>query len=183
MKAHTFIINKSLIGNDSNFQTQIALGPWMYDSAHKQVFLTERVNQATVAKPYFGLNGLSIILCLWSPLHLLSKLLVIQDCAQNLQEQLWMVGRSGRAVLYLTDLWLAVIRSIFSLEHLYIFATGVEYQQNVGRLLYPASRGYIFAVWVKCVVVSLFTRQLAPWKCWLCLQIGNYRKSPTIKFC
>ena len=25
------------------------------------------------------------------------------------------------------------------------------YKQNDGRLLYPASRGCIFAVWVKCI--------------------------------
>ena len=46
--------------------------------------------------PYFGINGLSMILCLWSPLHPLSKLLVIQDRAKNLEEQLWMGG--GREV-------------------------------------------------------------------------------------
>ena len=50
---------------------------------------------------YFGTKGLSMILCLWSPLHPLSKLVAVQDHAQNLEEQLWMGGRS---VLYLTDL-------------------------------------------------------------------------------
>ena len=45
--------------------------------------------------PYFGLNGLSMILCLWPPLHPFSKLLAIQDHAQNLEEQLWMGGRRG----------------------------------------------------------------------------------------
>ena len=39
---------------------------------------------------YFALNGPSMILCLRSPLHPLSKLLVIQDHAQNFEEQLWM---------------------------------------------------------------------------------------------
>ena len=43
--------------------------------------------------PYFGINGLYMILCLWSPLHPLTKLLTIQDHAQNLEEQLWMGGR------------------------------------------------------------------------------------------
>ena len=43
--------------------------------------------------PYFGINGLSMILCLWSPLHPLSKLLAIQDHAQILEQQLWMGGR------------------------------------------------------------------------------------------
>ena len=43
---------------------------------------------------YFGINGLSLILSLWFLLHLLSKLLAIQDHTQNLEEQLWM-GRRG----------------------------------------------------------------------------------------
>ena len=60
--------------------------------------------------PYFGLNGLSMILCLWRPLHPFSKLLAIQDHAQNLEEQLSM-GGGGRSVFYLTDLWLAAIWS------------------------------------------------------------------------
>ena len=42
---------------------------------------------------YFGINGLSMILCLWSRLHPLSKLLAIEDHTQNLEEQLWMGGR------------------------------------------------------------------------------------------
>ena len=58
--------------------------------------------------PYFGLNGLSMILCLWPPLHPFSKLLAIQDHAQNLEEQLWM---GEGEVFYLTDLWLAAIWS------------------------------------------------------------------------
>ena len=49
--------------------------------------------------PYFGLNGLSMILCLWPPLHPFSKLLAIQDHAQNLEEQLWMGGRRGVTIL------------------------------------------------------------------------------------
>ena len=49
--------------------------------------------------PYFGINGLSMILCLWSPLHPLSKLLAIQDHAQNLEEQLWMGGRREVSII------------------------------------------------------------------------------------
>ena len=49
---------------------------------------------AKYQKPcYFGLTGLLVILCVWSPLFLLSKLLAMQDNAQNLEEQLWMEGR------------------------------------------------------------------------------------------
>ena len=33
--------------------------------------------------PYFGSNGLSMIFCLWSPLHRLLKFLELQDHAQN----------------------------------------------------------------------------------------------------
>jgi len=49
--------------------------------------------------PYFGINGLSKILCLWSPLEPLSKLLAIQDHAQNLEEQLWMGGRREVSII------------------------------------------------------------------------------------
>ena len=49
--------------------------------------------------PYFGINGLSTILCLWSPLHPLSKLLAIQDHTQNLEEQLWMGGRREVSII------------------------------------------------------------------------------------
>ena len=49
--------------------------------------------------PYFGINGLSMILCLWSPRHPLSKLLAIQDHTQNLEEQLWMGGRREVSII------------------------------------------------------------------------------------
>ena len=49
--------------------------------------------------PYFGINSLSMILCLWSPLHPLSKLLAIQDHTQNLEEQLWMGGRREVSII------------------------------------------------------------------------------------
>ena len=42
---------------------------------------------------------LSMILCLWCPLHPLSKLLAIQDHTQNLEEQLWMGGRREVSIL------------------------------------------------------------------------------------
>ena len=50
--------------------------------------------------PYFGIDGLSMILCLWSPLHPLSKLLAIQDHTQNLEEQLWMGGRREVSIIF-----------------------------------------------------------------------------------
>ena len=49
--------------------------------------------------PCFGISGLSMILCLWSPLHPLAKLLTTQDHAQNLEEQLWMGGRRKVSVI------------------------------------------------------------------------------------
>ena len=52
------------------------------------------------AAPYFGIDGLSMILCLWSPLHPLSKLLAIQDHTQNLEEQLWMGGRREVSIIF-----------------------------------------------------------------------------------
>ena len=41
-----------------------------------------------------------MILCLWSPLHPLSKLLAIQDHTQNLEEQLWMGGRREVSIIF-----------------------------------------------------------------------------------
>ena len=49
--------------------------------------------------PYFGINGLSMILCLWFPIHPLSKLLAVQDHAQNFEEQLWMGGRREVSII------------------------------------------------------------------------------------
>ena len=49
--------------------------------------------------PYFGINGLSMILSLWSPLHPISKLLAIQEHTQNLEEQLWMGGRREVSII------------------------------------------------------------------------------------
>ena len=40
-----------------------------------------------------------MILCLWPPLHPLSKLLVIQDHAQNLEQQLWIGGRREVSII------------------------------------------------------------------------------------
>ena len=41
-----------------------------------------------------------MILCLWSPLHPLSKLLAIQDHTQNLEEQLWMGGKREVSIIF-----------------------------------------------------------------------------------
>ena len=40
-----------------------------------------------------------MILCLWFPLLPISKLLAIQDLAQNLEEQLWMGGRREVSII------------------------------------------------------------------------------------
>ena len=40
-----------------------------------------------------------MILCLWPPLHPLSKLLVIQGHAQNLKQQLWIGGRREVSII------------------------------------------------------------------------------------
>ena len=59
-------------------------------SAHKSYSYeaTTSCKTAGDTAPYFGLNSLAMILCLWFPL-----LLAIQDHAQNLEEQHWMEGR------------------------------------------------------------------------------------------
>ena len=41
-----------------------------------------------------------MILCLWSHLHPLSKLLAIQDHTQNLEKQLWMGGRREVSIIF-----------------------------------------------------------------------------------
>ena len=56
---------------------------------------------------YFGINGLSMILCLWSPLHPLAKLLAMLKTWRNNFE--WKGG--GRSVLYFSDLWPGAIWS------------------------------------------------------------------------
>ena len=67
--------------------------------SRERALLAESTQATTSSKsawdsvPYFGINGLSMVLCLWSPLHPSSKLLAIQDHAQNVEEQLWMGGR------------------------------------------------------------------------------------------
>ena len=78
--------------------------------------------------PYFGINGLSMILCLWSPLHPLSKLLAIQDHAQNLEEQLWMGGRREVSIMCYRPVTrqerFEARKVVFPWECLNIFATG-----------------------------------------------------------
>ena len=74
-------------------------------SDHKAVYAASLPEATTSCKstwdtvPYFGINGLSMILCLWSPLHPLSNLLAIQDHTQNLEEQLWMGGRREVSII------------------------------------------------------------------------------------
>ena len=64
------------------------------------IALNRKVTQATTSckstgdtVPYFGSNGQSVILCLWSLLLPLWKLVAMQDNAHNFKEQLWMGGR------------------------------------------------------------------------------------------
>ena len=78
--------------------------------------------------PYFCLNGLSMILCLWSSLHPLSKLLALQDHAQNFEEQLWMVRGEEGGECYISQTCdkqrFEVEKVSFSWKCLNIFATG-----------------------------------------------------------
>ena len=83
--------------------------------------------------PYFGVNGLSMILCLWSPLHPLSKLLAIQDHTQNLEEQLWMGGRREVSVIF----YRPVTRSDLKQERSFFRGSVSSYLQLVvARLMY-----------------------------------------------
>ena len=92
-----------------------------------QVHATTSCKSTWDTVPYFGINGLSMILCLWSSLHPLSKLLAIQDHTQNLEEQLWMGGRREVSIIFhrpVTRSDLKQERSFFPWECLIIFATG-----------------------------------------------------------
>ena len=77
--------------------------------------------------PFFGVNGLSMILCLWSPLHPLSKLLAIQDHTQNLEEQLWMGGRRELSIIF----YRPVIRSDLKQERSFIRGSVSTFSQLV----------------------------------------------------
>ena len=64
---------------------------------HADIFLTVATTSYKSTwdtVPYFGINGLSLTLCLRSPPPPL-----VQDHAQNLEEQLWMGGRREVSVI------------------------------------------------------------------------------------
>ena len=72
----------------------------IFTACHSGKLKLQPVAKVLETLPYFGINGLSMILCLWSPLHPLSKLLAIQDHTQNLEEQLWMGGRREVSIIF-----------------------------------------------------------------------------------
>ena len=74
------------------------------------IIATTSCKSTWVTVPYFGINGLSMILCLWFPLHPLSKLLAIQDHTQNWRNNFEWEG-GVMPLLYLTDLWPGAIWS------------------------------------------------------------------------
>ena len=83
--------------------------------------------------PYFGINGLSMILCSWSPLHPLSKLPAIQDHTQNLEEQLWMGGRREVSIISHRP----VTRSDFKQERSFFRGSASTFLQLVVACLPP----------------------------------------------
>ena len=96
---------------------------------HKGFLATTSCKSTWDTVPYVGINGLSMILCLWSPLHPLPKLLAIEDHTQNLGEQLWMGGRREEGGWYYISQTcdqerFAARKVIFSWECLNVFATG-----------------------------------------------------------
>ena len=71
-----------------------------------------------------------MILCLWSPLHPLSKLLAIQDHTQNLEEQLWMGGRREFSIIFYRPVTRSDLKQelvVFLWKCLVIFATGCSF--------------------------------------------------------
>ena len=96
--------------------------------------------------PYFGINGLSMILCLWSPLQPLSKLLPMQDHTQNLEEQLWMGGRREVSFISHRPVTRSDLKQERSWECLNIFASCCLSPYSRGaRLLNGVKRGALFA--------------------------------------
>ena len=78
--------------------------------------------------PYFGINSLSMILCFWSPLHPLSKLLAIEDHTQNWLGGATLNGREEEGQYYISQTSdqerFAAGKVVFSWECLNIFAAG-----------------------------------------------------------
>ena len=96
---------------------------------------------------YFGLNSLPMILCLWSPLQPILKLLAIQDHAQNLEEQLWMKG--GREVNIIshrcvTSHDLKRERSVFRGSVFDIFASGCSSAHPAKKMKRQKNFAHIF---------------------------------------
>ena len=131
--------------------------------------------------PYFGINGLSMILCLWSPLHPLSKLLAIQDHAQNLEEQLWMGGRREVSIISHTP----VTRSDLKQEWSFFRGTVstflhlvVENPPHKQRLVICSSKGLLYLL--TCGINRLLPyskRILLQLRCyWLCRPNFDYEK-------
>ena len=80
------------------------------------------------AVPYFGINGLSMILCLCSPLHPLSKLLAIQDVPCSKFGGTTLNGREEGGQHYISQTCnqqrFQARKVVFWWECLNIFATG-----------------------------------------------------------
>ena len=97
-----------------------------------------------------------MILCLWSPLHPLSKLLAIQGHAQNVEEQLWMESRREVSIVSyrpVSSSDLKQERSFFWSECLNInfFATGCSFLSQNLEVLFWAAQPVNFAPFSKVI--------------------------------
>ena len=137
----------------------------------------EKVLDTLYTVPYFGLTGLLMILCGWSPVFLLSKLLALQDNAQNLEEQqLWVKGRREVSIILHRSVTsrFEVKKAGFSLECLNIFATGCS-SNNIDVFVFKTSflsvhmltSGQRFqnsSLWIaflkRCILVTIFTKYI-----------------------
>ena len=130
------VLRKSAFSNASQYQLYPAS---RVASIQATLLATTSCKSTWDTVPYCGINGLSMILCLWSPLHPLSKLLAIQDHTQNVEEQLWIGGRREVSIICYRPVTRSDLKQepevVFPWECFIIFATGCL------STSYPYSRG------------------------------------------
>jgi len=108
----------------------------------------------------------------------LSKLQVIQDLSQTMEEQLWMKGREGVSVIFhicvtSCDLWL---KRLFFRQCLIIFATGFSRMQNLHCLVIKSSCIHVWPYIIRDVVKEKLSRlSLSYLSSWLFYSVARLK--------